>query len=278
MAWGDLNSAQHVPTFEVQSGVSTGALRWSGSPVSGVDSNLYWTRALYASWIAHDSAALNTSGILDGQHMTKVQMLNYAAFPLTPPVLQLVSSQNFVQLSWAQIIDATSYALYRSTSAKVQPDSFDLVSSNVSSPYSDFNVSAGVTYYYWLTASSAAGTSDYSNRVSATVTASVTTPQNFQGTGVVEYDAFFNATAFISNLSWSNGGISQSKTLQVFNTNTFNWVTLSSTITTEATAFQHVMTPSQYDSYSNFGISGVEYRIRFNNSNDYANTTVVFPF
>lgn len=278
MTWGSLFNNQHVSTSNVQNAVSVGALEWSGSPVSGLDPNMYWTRNDYTAWIRHSSTQISSSGISGNQHMTKQDMFTYAAFVPDPPVLSLVSSQGSVVLSWQLVPDATSYQIYRSTTNIVLPDSSHLIASNATSPFTDSNVTAGVTYYYWATASSSAGASTFSNRVTATVTAApppVNTPQSFTGTG-----GFFFGQYEVS-LSWNNAGVSQQKTLQVYNAFNSEYETLSSTIGTNQTSFTHVFQEFDRSKYGTpgggFFDSDIAYRIRFNNQAVWAETTVSVP-
>lgn len=76
------------------------------------------------------------------------------------------ASYPYVVLSWNSVSNATSYLVYRSTSAN---GSYSKIGDSNYSSYSDSNVSIGKTYYYKVKASNSAGQSDYSNYVSVTL-------------------------------------------------------------------------------------------------------------
>lgn len=76
------------------------------------------------------------------------------------------ASYPYVVLSWNSVSNATSYTVYRSTSAN---GSYSKIGNSSYSSYSDNNVSIGKTYYYKVTASNSTGTSNYSNYVSVTL-------------------------------------------------------------------------------------------------------------
>lgn len=76
------------------------------------------------------------------------------------------ASYPYVVLSWNSVSNATSYLVYRSTSAN---GSYSKIGDSNYSSYSDNNVSIGKTYYYKVKASNSAGQSDYSNYVSVTL-------------------------------------------------------------------------------------------------------------
>ncbi len=65
-----------------------------------------------------------------------------------------------VRISWNESYGATSYSVYRSTSAN---GSYSKIATTSNTVTSDSNVSAGNTYYYKVKASNSAGTSAYSN-------------------------------------------------------------------------------------------------------------------
>lgn len=76
------------------------------------------------------------------------------------------TSYPYVVLSWSSVSNATSYLVYRSTSAN---GSYSKIGDSNYSSYSDNNVSIGKTYYYKVKASNSAGQSDYSNYISVTL-------------------------------------------------------------------------------------------------------------
>lgn len=72
----------------------------------------------------------------------------------------------YVSLSWNSVSNATSYIIYRSSSAS---GSYSQIGESTYASYMDQNVSIGKTYYYKVKASNNAGTSDYSSYASVTI-------------------------------------------------------------------------------------------------------------
>lgn len=72
----------------------------------------------------------------------------------------------YVYLSWNSVNNASNYLVYRSTSAN---GSYSKIGENTYCGISDYNVSAGKTYYYKVKASNRAGTSDYSSYISVSL-------------------------------------------------------------------------------------------------------------
>jgi hypothetical protein len=76
---------------------------------------------------------------------------------------------HYVTLNWAaSTTPGVTYNIYRSTTAGAYP-STPLASAGTTTSYTDLTVSAGVTYYYVVTAVSGSGESGHSNEVPATV-------------------------------------------------------------------------------------------------------------
>lgn len=65
-----------------------------------------------------------------------------------------------VSLIWNEVAGATNYSIYRNTQNSVLDAS--LLATIASSSYDDSNITRGQTYYYWVKAIGASGTSDYS--------------------------------------------------------------------------------------------------------------------
>ncbi|MDR2782418.1 MAG: fibronectin type III domain-containing protein [Treponema sp.] len=73
-------------------------------------------------------------------------------------------SSSTILVSWASVSDATSYKVYRSTSAD---GTYTPVNSTTAASYTDSGLSPSTTYYYKVSAVTAAGESELSNSVSA---------------------------------------------------------------------------------------------------------------
>ncbi|MDW3652001.1 MAG: endonuclease [Bacteroidia bacterium] len=84
--------------------------------------------------------------------------------PATPGNFQLVAGASSLNLSWTDVANETGYNLYRSTDNV----NFSLLANPAADAvsYSDGNVSQGSTYYYYIEAFNATGTSSGSNIIS----------------------------------------------------------------------------------------------------------------
>lgn len=91
--------------------------------------------------------------------------------PPAPTGLTATAGDASVALSWNASDGATSYNIYRSTTAGGE-GSTPLISGITSSSYTDNSVTNGITYYYEASATNSAGTSQVSNEASATPTTS----------------------------------------------------------------------------------------------------------
>jgi alpha-amylase len=86
--------------------------------------------------------------------------------PATPTGLTGSASGTTVTLSWTADSGTTSYTVYRSTSST---SGFASIAAPTINSYKDSTVTAGTTYYYFITASNSAGTSGNSSTVAVSV-------------------------------------------------------------------------------------------------------------
>ena len=84
------------------------------------------------------------------------------------PSASISATQTSLLVTWGDVSNEDSYEVYRSTDGST----FSLVSTEVANTtsYSDATVAQGTTYFYYITATNAVGTSAASNTVSATPT------------------------------------------------------------------------------------------------------------
>ena len=94
--------------------------------------------------------------------------------PAAPTGLTATAGNATVGLTWTASTGATSYDVYRGTSAGGE-SSTPLATGVTSTSYSDATVSNGTTYYYEVTAVNSVGASGVSNEASATPSAPTTT-------------------------------------------------------------------------------------------------------
>ena len=87
--------------------------------------------------------------------------------PKTPSGLSASATSSCIELTWNSVSGATSYNVYRSTSAS---GTYSNIKSTTSAYYTDCSVTAGTTYYYKVSAKNSAGESAQSSYTSAKVT------------------------------------------------------------------------------------------------------------
>ena len=97
----------------------------------------------------------------------------------------------YVILSWNSVSNATSYSIFRATSASGY---YSKIGDSNSYTYSDNDVSIGKTYYYKVKAANSAGTSDYSSYTSVTL-------EDTRKPGPVTY-GYCSATSTSITLKW----------------------------------------------------------------------------
>lgn len=96
--------------------------------------------------------------------------------PTAPANLAAVAKDSLVTLTWSAVAGATSYSVYRSTSAGSQGTK---IASAVMPTYTDGAVTNGTTYYYQVTSSNAKGESSPSKQISASPAPAPGTPTGF---------------------------------------------------------------------------------------------------
>ncbi len=101
---------------------------------------------------------------------TQTSFTTLLPVPTAPANLTASVSGNTVMLTWNDVLYESSYKVYRSTD-NVQFSQIASLSANTTS-YSDANVTAGNTYYYYVIASNSSGTSAPGNTVSITIPSS----------------------------------------------------------------------------------------------------------
>ncbi len=89
-----------------------------------------------------------------------------ASKPNTPSGVEATASSSYITVTWNSVSGADYYNVYRSTSAS---GTYSSVSTVYSTTYTDYNVNAGTTYYYKVTAENSAGESGKSSYASAKI-------------------------------------------------------------------------------------------------------------
>ena len=83
--------------------------------------------------------------------------------PLAPPTNVIATDgtySNMVQITWTNVIGATSYKVFRNTTNNTATAA--QIGTATVSPYNDTTAVVGTTYYYWVKATNTSGDSSYS--------------------------------------------------------------------------------------------------------------------
>ncbi|WP_374603821.1 fibronectin type III domain-containing protein [Niveibacterium sp.] len=128
--------------------------------------------------------------------------------PVAPTGVVASAGDAQVVISWTASSGATSYRLMRSTTAG---GPYTAVASPSAATYTDSGLSNGITYYYVLSASNAAGESARSAEVSATPVAALAPPTGVSALGAdtqvtLSWNAVATATAYHVKRAANAGG------------------------------------------------------------------------
>lgn len=86
--------------------------------------------------------------------------------PNTPSNVKATASSSYITVTWNSVSGADNYNVYRSTSSS---GTYSFLSTAYSATYKDYDVNAGTTYYYKVTAENSAGESGQSAYASAKI-------------------------------------------------------------------------------------------------------------
>ncbi|HVU18608.1 MAG TPA: malectin domain-containing carbohydrate-binding protein [Candidatus Didemnitutus sp.] len=157
------NTTSGATSYNVYRGTASNGE--SGTPIAtGVTTTNYSdTSVTNGTTYYYKVAAVNSAGVSALSNETSAMP---HVVPPASPTLTAVAGFGNVALSWNASQGATSYNLYRSTSAGGE-GSTAYVSGLTATTYTDSSVTAGTTYYYKVAAVNAAGSSAQSNEASA---------------------------------------------------------------------------------------------------------------
>lgn len=154
--WGGVGANINTSAYD------SGAEWYPESSINGASSLSVGTQVVF-TFVSSDgnkgtlSVSANTGG---GGSTSK---------PNTPTGVTATAGSSYITVTWNSISGADNYNVYRSTSAS---GTYSFVSTAYSTTYTDYNVNAGTTYYYKVTAENSAGESSKSSYASAKIASS----------------------------------------------------------------------------------------------------------
>ncbi|MEJ2043954.1 MAG: alginate lyase family protein [Reinekea sp.] len=187
--------------------VSPDGTNWAATNVGRLNSPIPETIYVGLVVSSADNGTLNTSTFSHVQ-ITGGDGGALISIPAAPTALLASPGDGSVPLRWQTSFGATGYSINRSTTSG---GPYTIVASDVKgSSYTDTSVTNGTTYYYTVTASNSAGTSELSPEDSTTPVR----PLVNVATGGTAYDSALNSlnasSAFDGNSAteWFFGGVS----------------------------------------------------------------------
>jgi fibronectin type 3 domain-containing protein len=166
------------------------------------------------------------SPVIDNPDISGIEITANVTVPSAPTGLGATAGNAQVTLSWTASSGATSYNVYRGTTANGESTTA-IATGITTTSYTNTGLTNGTTYYYKVTASNSAGTSGYSNEASATPTAPVSVVNINSGgpaTGSWIADAYFNTgSTFSSAATINTSGVTNPAPAAVYQT--VRWAT-----------------------------------------------------
>ena len=173
-----------------------GALEDASVPISLVGGQSYSIRMEYYDNQFLASAQLSWSGPQISKALVPQAVLFSAALPTAPTNLKATAGAGKVTLTWTAVTGATSYNIYRGTSAGGEAPQ-PIATGVTAATFVNTGLNTGGTYYYKITAVNAGGESIQTAEVSATPTGdgllgTYYSGPNFTGTALQRIDAQVN--------------------------------------------------------------------------------------
>lgn len=171
VSWSAVTGAT---TYNLYWSKTTGVTVANGTKISGVTSPAVHTGLADATTYFYIVTAQNSAG--ESAPSVQVAATTLAAnsppptIPAAPTGVTALGGDNQVTLTWSAVTGATSYNVYRSTSAGVTTTNGTRLA-GVTSPFVDTGRAASTAYFYIVTAVNSAGESGPSVEVNATTNA-----------------------------------------------------------------------------------------------------------
>jgi fibronectin type 3 domain-containing protein len=138
--------------------------------VSGTTTTFTDTGLTSGKTYFYNVAASNGVGVSPDSNEVSATPAAAATIPPAPGGLTATAGNGSVALTWNASTGATSYSIYRGTTAGAEAAT--AIGTSTSSSFTDTGLANGTTYYYMVAASNSAGTSAQSNEAHATPAAS----------------------------------------------------------------------------------------------------------
>jgi fibronectin type 3 domain-containing protein len=201
------SASSGATSYNVYRGTSAGG---ESSYATGITTTSYTDTGVAAGTAYYYKvAAVNSVGTSAESSEVSATPTSGVTIPPTPTGVTATAGVVKVTLGWTASSGATSYNVYRGTSAGGESS---YATGITTTSYTDTSVTAGTAYYYKVAAVNSAGTSAESSEVSATPTSGVPpTPTGVTATaGVVQvalgWSASSGATSYSVYRSTSSGG------------------------------------------------------------------------
>ncbi|HEY6096384.1 MAG TPA: fibronectin type III domain-containing protein [Gallionellaceae bacterium] len=209
----------------------------SGTKLSGVASPYNHSSLTNSTTYYYVVTAVNAAG--ESAASAEVAGTPAAPSPSAPTLMGVTPANQKNTISWSPVMGATSYNLYWSTTSGAGASATKIA--NVVSPYVHTALTNGVTYYYSVTALSAAGESAHSGEIGATPLVPPYATQAYPfDLGTAPLTGYLealpdNTRQFYYTLSATPGAtymfhldnVRDGATLEVFNDNTWNAFSLA---------------------------------------------------
>lgn len=174
--WGffPVTSSGTTYTLTVNSGSGSG--NYAAGTVVNVAANTPAGGYQFSAWTGSVSAVANPAAASTTLTMPSSAAAITASYtlvttaPAAPTNLAAIAGAGQVSLSWTASAGATSYSIYRGTSAGGE-NATAIATGITATTYTDTGLTAGTAYYYKVTSVNAVGASGYSNEANATPTA-----------------------------------------------------------------------------------------------------------
>lgn len=236
-------------TLERSLDQATWTTRYTGAALTLTETGLSPTTGYYYRLTVTLAGTVSTPSPVSS-FTTQATPVEAPATPAVPTVGEV--TETTAALSWPTVPTATSYTLRRGTTAD-GTGAVDVAPDTTARTFTDTGLTGGTTYYYFLVASNAAGTSP------ASPGALVQTAAALQAPGAPGRPVGSNATDTAATLTWpapTSGGPAATYTLQRSTSSTTGFTTVPGAAPTGTSHIDTGLTP----------VTTYYYRVRANNA------------